>query len=109
MLDPQAVQFQVVDGRVHHDRIEYRSGDTIVATTGSVGFDESLDLMLEVPLQEKWLGRNGPLSSLKGQVLRLPVGGTLKQPRIDLQPLTELNHRIATGTAEGLLQRLLGQ
>ncbi len=109
LLDRQDVQVHVVDGRVHHDRIEYRSGQTVVATSGSVGFDESLDLILEIPLQEKWLGRNGPLASLKGEVLRLPVHGTFQQPRVDLKPLTELNHRIATGTAEGLLQRLLGQ
>lgn len=106
-LGEQSVQVRVENRRVHHDRIEYALGDAIFTSSGSVGFDDSLDLTVEIPLQEKWLGRR--LKSLQGESLRIPVTGTLDAPVVDPRPLTEFNKQIAGKAAEGLLQRLLGE
>lgn len=107
VLNEQSVQVRIAENRVHHDRIEYLLGDAVLTSSGSVGYDESLDLTIEVPLQERWLG--GRLKSLKGETLRIPVTGTLDAPIVDPRPLTELNRRIAGKAADDLLQRLLGQ
>jgi hypothetical protein len=106
MLGEQAVQVRVENRRVYHDRIEYSVGDAVLTSSGSVGFDDSLDLTVEIPLQEKWLGSQ--LMSLKGESLKIPVTGTLDAPVVDPRPLTEFNKQLAGKAAEGLLQRLLG-
>lgn len=107
VLNEQSVQVRIADNRVHHDRIEYALGDAVLTSSGSVGYDESLDLVLDIPLQDRWLGGN--LKSLRGESLRIPVTGTLDAPVIDPRPLTEFNRRIAGKAADGLLQKLLGQ
>jgi hypothetical protein len=106
MLGEQAVQVWVENRRVYHDRIAYSVGDAVLTSSGSVGFDDSLDLTVEIPLQEKWLGSQ--LMSLKGESLKIPVTGTLDAPVVDPRPLTEFNKQLAGRAAEGLLQRLLG-
>ena len=107
VLQPQDLAFEFRDGRVHHERIEYQVGDVVVATTGSVGLDESLDLTVEIPLQDKWLGSRRALASLKGEVLRIPVTGTFEQPAVDPRPLADFNRRLAKKAAGNLLERLL--
>ena len=107
VLNEQSVQVRIADNRVHHDRIEYTLGDAVLTSSGSVGYDESLDLVLDIPLQDRWLGSN--LRSLRGESLRVPVTGTLDAPVIDPRPLTEFNRRIAGKAADDLLQKLLRQ
>jgi hypothetical protein len=107
VMNAQEIPFEFKDGRVHHERVEYRVGDVVVTTSGSVGIDESLDLTVEVPLQDKWLGSRGALASLKGEVLRIPVTGTFQRPTIDPKPLEDFNRRLARKAAGGLLERLL--
>ena len=41
-IPQQRTRFQVVDGRVHHDRFELHIDNAVVYTRGSVGFDQSL-------------------------------------------------------------------
>lgn len=105
-LAEQTVQVRIADGRVHHDRIEYALGDAVLTSSGSVGYDKTLDLVIEVPLQDRWLAKR--LESLRGETVRIPVTGTLDTPVIDPRPLTEFNRRLAGKAADGLLQRLLG-
>lgn len=98
-IDNQSVAFQMRDGRVYHRGLEMKAGDVVLRTEGSVGFDESLSLVAEIPLQEKWLGSSEIATALKGEVLRVPVSGTFSQPRIDNSVLTDLARRAATNSA----------
>jgi hypothetical protein len=106
-LPEQNVKVRVSDGRVHHERMQYVAGDVTVATRGSVGFDESLDAVLEIPLQDNWLESNRYLASLKGQTVEVPLGGTLDQPQVDARVVNRLIEQMAAGAGAGLLQRLL--
>lgn len=104
----QEVAVRLANGRVYHERMEFTAAGTVVVSSGSVGLDESLDLVIELPLSEKWLPRAARGTAEAGEPLRIPVGGTLRQPVVDRAPLAELNRRFATQAAEGLLHKLLG-
>jgi len=107
ILNPQEIAFEFEEGRVHHHRIEYQVGDVVVTTSGSVGLDESLDLTVEIPLQDKWLGSRRGLASLKGEAIRIPVTGTFRQPIIDPKPLEDFNRRLVKKATKGLIERLI--
>lgn len=106
-LPEQNVDVQVADGRVYHERMQYVAGDVTVATRGSVGFDDTLDTVLEIPVQDEWVEKNRYLASLKGQTLEIPLRGTLDQPQVDARVVNRLIEQMAAGAGAGLLQRLL--
>lgn len=86
------VPFQVEKGRVHHQNFPIRIGGTTLRTTGSVGFDESLDLVVEVPLPNDLpLLKNNPilLKAVAGKPARIPLKGTLTKPVIDVKAFNE--------------------
>jgi hypothetical protein len=103
----QQVPVRIAEARVHHEGLQFDLGGVVVNSSGSVGFDETLDLTLEVPLQAKWLGSNRALASLAGESVRVPVRGTIDAPEVDAAALTELTRRLATKAGAGLLRELL--
>lgn len=105
----QQVDFQMEQGRVYHRNLEARIGDVLVKTQGSVGLDQSMDLLAEIPLQDKWLGDDKIFAGLKGQSLRIPVHGMLTRPDLDQRALAELGREMLGGTAERLLQDEIGK
>jgi hypothetical protein len=102
----QQVPFEMVDGRVRHERMQFVVGGAMVQTSGSVGLDESLDLLIEVPLEESWFRNDLLASTLGGEVIRIPVRGTLSRPEFELNAVRELTRRFAAGAAGNLLQKL---
>ena len=82
------VEFEVVDGRVHHRGLALLlpSGDSSIeiVSNGSVGIDESLDLQVSVQLPEGLLGNNALSQSLSGKPMVVAIGGTLKEPEIKM-------------------------
>ncbi|MDA0659729.1 MAG: hypothetical protein O3C60_12935 [Planctomycetota bacterium] len=83
------VEFAAYDGRVHHSGLAVGlpdvSSELLVHSSGSVGFDKTLQLELDVPLPFALLG-TGPLAKTLGnQSLLLPVSGTLDDPTISFQ------------------------
>jgi len=102
----QNVRFRMAKGRMYHERLEMLAGNVPISTSGSVGLqDDSLDLLLEVPVQDQWLGGAAASSPWRNRVVRIPIRGTLSQPQIDSRVLAQ----IATGMAAGAGQRLLGE
>jgi hypothetical protein len=98
------VEFRMADGRVYHQGLKLELPQMTVETSGSVGFDESLDMTAEIRLPERWLGQ-GPLAEmLKSQPLKLPIGGTLKKPKVDMPELRSLNREVLRDTAKDLLR-----
>jgi len=103
-IDPQKVAFRVSGGRVHHDRLQIRVQDFVLRTSGSVGLDESIDLIVEVPIQDEWLKNDRYLAALKGQVIPIPIKGTLTRPQINQNVLQELGRQIGTAAGSKLIE-----
>jgi hypothetical protein len=102
-MTERAIDIQVVDGRVHHRNLEFLIDDVPVRSSGSVGFDESLALVIEVPIQAKWVGSKPALQPLVGQLIQIPVSGTFSRPNIDERAITGFLGQAAQAAAGGLL------
>jgi hypothetical protein len=89
--------------------LELAFPDVTVRTYGSVGLDQSLAVMAEMPVPSKWVGTNALGQSLAGQTIRLPIGGTLHQPKIDAREVQRLAGRVVEDTAKGMLHKEIGR
>jgi hypothetical protein len=100
----QQVNFRVIEGRVHHQNMEFQVGDVTLRSQGSVGFDETLALTLHVPIQDAWVAKEPLLAGLKGQSIQVPVSGTLTRPQLDQRAIASLSGQLiqnAAGNAIG--------
>ncbi|MBX7164797.1 MAG: hypothetical protein K1X74_00490 [Pirellulales bacterium] len=77
------VPFRMVQGRIYHQNLQLVFPDLTIRTYGSVGLDQSLALMAEMPVPPKWIGNNSLGAALQNQTIRLPIAGTLSKPVID--------------------------
>jgi hypothetical protein len=96
----QNVNFRVLDGRVHHQNMEFQIGDVTMRSQGSVGFDETISLVLHVPIQDSWIANQPFLAGLKGQSLQVPIGGTLTRPQMDQRAIAGLSQQLLQGAAQ---------
>jgi hypothetical protein len=68
------VRFEVRDGRMHHEGLRFGfpdiSPDLLIRSSGSVGFDRTLDFVLDVP----------PVLADRKDPVKLRVTGTLEKP-----------------------------
>jgi hypothetical protein len=99
----QQVNFRVVEGRVHHQNMEFQVGDVMLRSQGSVGLDETLALTLHVPIQDAWIAKEPLLAGLKGQTLQVPVSGTLTRPQLDQRAVASLSAQLLENAAGGAL------
>jgi hypothetical protein len=93
------IDFQVVEGRVYHRNLEFVIDNVPVRSHGSVGFDQTLALEIEVPIQDKWIEREPALRSLAGQSLKIPIYGTFQKPRMDERAFATLSQQLLQGAA----------
>ena len=105
----QKLHFDVQDGRVVHRDFTVTAGDVVIKTSGSVGLDQSLMLTAEVPVRDEWIAQRAWLGSLKGTVLKVPIGGAISQPRLDQRALADLNRQLLRNAAGGMLQNELNR
>jgi hypothetical protein len=102
-MTERAIDIQVSDGRVYHRNLEFLIDDVPVRSNGSVGFDETLALVIEIPIQAKWVGSKPALQPLVGQTIAIPVSGTFNQPNVDERAIGAFLTQAAQATAGGLL------
>ncbi|MGI9468004.1 MAG: hypothetical protein ACR2OA_12860 [Rubripirellula sp.] len=110
-LPPQTVDFSVRQGLVSHQRLYLQLDRAQVITSGRVAFDGSLNMIAQIPLDTRWLGRD--LQQLAGQVVTLPIDGTISRPSLDSssfrQIATQLGTQAVQSTAENYLQQQLNK
>lgn len=103
------VQFRMVGGRVYHRDLVLEFPDATIKSYGSVGLDETLAIMLELPVPPKWIGNNRLGETLRNQTIRLPLGGTLSQPRLDKQVLDQTMAQLLQNSAGQLFFNEIGR
>ncbi|MEX0938718.1 MAG: hypothetical protein WDZ59_12730 [Pirellulales bacterium] len=110
-MSQEQIAFEVSGRRVHHRGVTANVGDVEIRTHGSVGFDQTLAIVAEVPIRDDWVGQRPWLAGLRGQTMQFPVRGTLSRPELDPQTLRNLNAQLIGNAVEGAvlegLQRLL--
>ena len=108
-LPEQRVAFQMVEGRVYHRGLQMHVQDVAIKTHGSVGIDQSLSMVAEVPIHESWVANDRYLAGLKGQVIKIPIRGSLSQPRVDGRVLENIATQAAREAATQLLEKEIGR
>lgn len=103
----QTISFRMVQQRVHHKDFELDIDGVNVQTSGSVGLDQSLQMVARLTLPEKWLGSGTLAEALRSRPLRIPISGTLKRPRLDSSVLRTLGAQAAGGAANDLIRKNL--
>lgn len=102
-MPEQAIPIKLAGGRAYHQNVTFQIGEFTVLSTGSVGFaDESVDLVLQIPIQDDWT-KDKLLAGLKGKSLKVPVRGSLTQFQLDSRVLTELASQIGGTALEGAI------
>ena len=81
LIEESEIRFQMKDGRLHHDgqRVGFPEIDPklVISTRGSVGLDETLDLVVELPRLRKDKLDKGPI--------QCQVTGSVKEPKIAIK------------------------
>ncbi len=98
-MTERQVDFQVVEGRVYHRNLEFLIDDVPVRSRGSVGFDQTLAIEIEIPIQDKWIEREPALRGFAGKSLKIPIYGTFQKPRIDERAVADLSRQLLQGAA----------
>lgn len=89
-LTPHAVVFAISDGRLSFREFQIDIGRESVFFDGSVGFDDTVDMGVSLPVGAsllRTLGARGPVDDwatvLEGVRVRVPIVGTRSAPRLD--------------------------
>lgn len=98
----QTVDFRIVNQRVYHERIEMKIADMVVRTHGSVGLlDDTLILEAEIPTSPPLIGGAKPQQE---QVVRIPIEGTLGNPKLDPRAIEKLTAQLLKNGARNTLR-----
>ncbi|TWU34388.1 hypothetical protein [Novipirellula artificiosorum] len=110
-MPAQTVDFVLDHGVVNHKRMYFDIDRANVVTSGNVTLDGRLDLVAQIPLDERWLGSD--LRGLAGQPVTLPVDGTLSRPSLDSsgvrKVVSQLGIQTIQSNAENYLQKQVGK
>jgi hypothetical protein len=108
-VDSSNVEFELANRRVYHRNLTIIVGTTPITTKGSVGFDESLKMLAEVPINARLLGADLSLGALEGHKLQIPISGTLSKPQLDRSALRDIPRQLLENTARDVLQKGLNR
>jgi len=103
------VDYRLVNGRVYHRGLVLEFPSVTVSTYGSVGLDETLAIMAELTLPEKWTANHPLGAALTSKPLQIPIGGTLKRPQIDGREVERLTGRAVKDVAQDVIHNDLGR
>ena len=108
-IDSQNVEFRMVNRRVYHRGLTFKIGTLPVTTHGSVGFDESLSMVAEIPIRANLLGQDLSLGLLEGQTLQIPIEGTLSNPKLEHKVLDQLGGKLLKNVGRGQILNEVGK
>lgn len=103
LANEQTVPVRVERGRVYHENLNIKVGAYIIKTTGSVGFDNTLDLVADVPIPGGLPGfKNAPAlaKAMTGKRVTVPIKGTLAAPALDQKQFQAAVAKLAQSVAK---------
>ena len=100
----QAISFEFHEGRIHHESVECRARGVVIRTHGSVGLDQSLDMVASISLSDEMARRGRLFERLQGRALDIPIGGTLKRPSLDPRAKDRIGEQLGREILDQLLK-----
>jgi len=80
-LSSQPMQFIGENDRIRCSTLEIKTKEHSLKLSGSIGFDQSLDYIAQVPVTRKMVGGD-VYKYLEGTFITVPIGGTVSKPSI---------------------------
>ena len=106
-MSEQTVPVSVENGRVYHEGIRFSHDGVEIETTGSVGMDQTVDMMARIPIPDQWLEKSKYLEGLRGQALSIPITGTISKPIIDRRAINNYSAQLARSAANSALNKVV--
>ncbi len=104
-MEEQTIPVLVKDGRVFHENLKFSHKDLVVQTSGSVGLDQSLNMVAKIPIANDWIAGKDYLAGLQGKSISIPVGGTVSKPILDKRALENLTRNLARDAAGSAINK----
>ena len=104
-MDEQTVPILVREGRVFHEDLKFSHKDLVVQTSGSVGMDQSLNMVAKIPIHDDWIDGKDYLAGLKGKSISIPVTGTVSKPVLDRRSIQNLTQNLAKEAANSAINK----
>ena len=101
------VPFHMVGGKVHHSDLEIAFGDLTLKSSGAVGLDGSLAIVVETPIPPALAAAAKLTPAQAKQIIRIPIGGTVDHPRVDSRALEAVTSVLGRSILENQLNKLL--
>ena len=102
-IEQQSIPLAVENGRVFHEGIKFSHDELEIRTSGSVGFDQSVNLVAKIPIADEWIEGKRYLTGLRGQSISIPIGGTVNRPVIDRAAVQKLSTDLVRNAAQGAI------
>ena len=93
------VEFELRDGRLHHRKFTLGGGRFRLTTHGSVGLDESLDIIVEASIVDP------AAPEAAGAGIPIAIGGTLRKPEFGAKALKDTGRELMRNVLGGLLEK----
>ncbi len=109
----QVVPIKLENGRVYHENFDITIGQTVVRSSGSVGLDNTVSLMMDMPVPVKvldqLLGNNPRIRDIVSkQRIQVPVTGTLAKPVLDHRSIEANMQAIIRSAAKDAITNTAG-
>ena len=102
-MSSQSVPFVVKDERIYHETMTIQHKDLVFQTKGSVGFDQTLDMIAEIQIADDWIEGKPLLVGLRGRSISIPVRGTVSKPLLDKNVIKRFSENLVNKATGGLL------
>ncbi|MGY8748951.1 MAG: hypothetical protein ACKVHR_12975 [Pirellulales bacterium] len=106
-MSRQSVPFVVKDERIYHETMTIQHKDLVFQTKGSVGFDQTLDMIAEIQIADDWIEGKPLLAGLRGRSISIPVRGTVAKPLLDKNVIKRFSQNLVNKATSGLLNETL--
>ena len=105
----QVVTYAVQNERVYHDQLKFDYKGMTIVTSGSVGFDHTLDIVASIKILDHWLQKEPLLAGLRGQSINIPISGTFSHPQLNRQAMAGFSREFLKRTARSAISNVVGE
>jgi hypothetical protein len=109
LIQESTIPFRMTKGRIYHEQMDLVFNEVKLRTYGSVGLDQSLAMMIEMPVPPKWQTGKILGPALKDQIIKLPIGGYLRQPKIDRTAVDQIARQFLQNATQNMIKNRLGE
>jgi len=107
-LGDREIAFVSQDGRIETSPFVINAGGEEIILSGSVGLDQSLDYVAQMPITEEMVGEDA-YAYLQGTTVNVPIGGTLSRPQLSEHVLRDAVNDLVRQATRNLLREEAGK